>query len=171
MGKAKSQSPLWGRRCCENDARCCVETKLCSTSALSISTPGRSQNGCLVDKTSGTSPNCLTSLTSMTADRQCLTWHSQPVYHPGGTVCSLYYYYYYYFIIIIIIIIIRVYPTLYNHDVRLRRLFTYHTHSFKYTDGKQSYGSSCNSGDWSKQRQKRHAEQAEKQGQFAADLL
>ena len=72
----------------KNDARWCVETKLCSTSALSFSTSGRSQNGCLVDKTSGTSPNCLTSLTSMTANRHCLTWHSQPVYHPGGTVCS-----------------------------------------------------------------------------------
>jgi len=28
----------------------------------------------------------LTSLTSMTANRHCLSWHSQPVYHPGGTV-------------------------------------------------------------------------------------
>ena len=29
-----------------------------STSALSTSTPGRSQNGCLVGRTSRTSPNC-----------------------------------------------------------------------------------------------------------------
>ena len=32
---------------------------MASTSALSTSTPGRSQKGCLVDRTSGTSPNCI----------------------------------------------------------------------------------------------------------------
>ena len=57
IGNAKSQSPL----CCEvaasSDARWCADVMLASTLALSSSTPGRSQNGCLVGTGSGTSPN------------------------------------------------------------------------------------------------------------------
>ena len=58
MGKANSQSPQWGDDAARNDIRWCAEFKLASTDALSFSTHGRSQNGCLVGKTFGTSSSC-----------------------------------------------------------------------------------------------------------------
>ena len=88
MSKAKSQSPVWGEDAARNDAWWCVGFKLASISALSFSTRGRSQNGCLVGKTFGTSPNCADQSDNMTANRRDLTWHSQTVCRPGETVCS-----------------------------------------------------------------------------------
>ena len=57
IGRANSQSPLCCEEAARNDAWCCAVCTLASTSALSSSTPGRSQNCCLAGKTSGISPN------------------------------------------------------------------------------------------------------------------
>jgi len=57
MGMANSQSPLCCLEAARNEARRCVEVRLASICALSSSTPGRSQKGCLVGKMYGTAPN------------------------------------------------------------------------------------------------------------------
>ena len=57
IGSAKSQSPLCCEEAASNDARWCADVRLASTLALSSSTPEWSQNGCLLGRGSGTSPN------------------------------------------------------------------------------------------------------------------
>jgi len=57
MDMANSQFPLCCMEAARNEARRCVEVRLASTWALSSSTPGQSQKGCLVGKMSGTAPN------------------------------------------------------------------------------------------------------------------
>jgi len=57
MGTANSQSPLCWEEGAKKHVRWYVDVRLASTRAFFSSRPGRSQNGLLVGKVSGTSPN------------------------------------------------------------------------------------------------------------------